>query len=227
MPLSAPDAPHRDPNLTLDFGGETLRVLPERALAWDRGKTVFLADPHFGKSAAFRALGIPAPEGTAEDLARLDRVLDLTQATRLVVLGDFFHARQGRSEATLSHLAAWRARHPRLAIVLVRGNHDTAAGDPPDNLDIACVTEPWVVGPFVARHMPGDDPRGPVLAGHLHPGLALRDRNGAGLRMPCLLASGRQAVLPAFGGFTGLKILRPRPGQRVFAFGPDTVIALR
>src|SRR5689334_10139541 len=113
-------------SLEITMNGECVRLWPERAVSWNQ--TLFIADPHFGKAAAFRAFGISAPDGTAEDLQRLEQLLVVTESRRLVVLGDFFHARAGCSEMTLGALGGWRARHAALEIVLVRGNHDRAAG---------------------------------------------------------------------------------------------------
>ena len=89
--------------------GEQVELLAARALHWPRERTVFVADVHLGKAAAFRAGGVPLPRGsTAADLARLARVLQQTGARRLVVLGDFLHARGGPRERA-------RPRVPRLA----------------------------------------------------------------------------------------------------------------
>ena len=109
-------------------------LLPERALFWPRAGTLVVADLHWGKGATFRAAGIPIPVGTtSDDLARLDGALLRTGARRLVVLGDLFHARAGRiATHTLAELRRWRGAAPELEILLVRGNHDRHAGDPPD-----------------------------------------------------------------------------------------------
>lgn len=210
--------------LVLTLAGETVGLWPERALAWPAQGTLFIADPHFGKSASFRALGIAAPDGTPADLARLDVVLAASGAKRLVVLGDFFHARSGISPATMNALAEWRARRTGLEILLVRGNHDRGAGDPPSEWGIACVDEPFPQAPFVARHTPAGDPAGHVLAGHVHPGLQLRDRNGAGLRAPCFVVRPGLMLLPAFGGFTGLEMVAAHAGTRRFAVTPEVVV---
>ncbi len=212
--------------LPLELAGAAIRLWPDHALSWDDARTLFIADPHFGKAASFRQLGLPAPDPTSADLDRLARLLEHAAATRLVVLGDFFHARSAQSPAVLESLARWRALHPRLEILLVRGNHDRHAGDPPASLDIACVEEGWPLGPFLCRHEPEPSPRGYVLAGHLHPGWILRDRNGASLRSPCFAVSPAMAVLPAFGSFTGLHPLRRTRHTRIFVATPDRVVPL-
>lgn len=208
--------------LRLTWRGEELALLPQRALAWRR--TLVIADPHFGKAAALRARGIPVPEGgTATDLARLDDALAASGAERLVILGDCLHARSGRAPEVLDAVAAWRTRHRTLAVVLVRGNHDAHAGDPPDAWAFDAVDDPCCEGPFAFRHHPEALPRAYVLAGHLHPGVTLSG-GGDALRAPCFWFGAEVGVLPAFGGFTGAMGIAPVAGDRVFAVGPDAVV---
>jgi DNA ligase-associated metallophosphoesterase len=208
------------------LAGEKVVLLSERALFWPRTDMLVAADFHWGKGAAFRAAGIPVPVGaTSDDLARLDAALLRTCARRLVVLGDLFHARAGRiATQTLAELRRWRSLRAELEIMLVRGNHDRHAGDPPDDLRINCVNAPAFVPPFVLRHEPADSSDGYTLAGHLHPGIVLA---GAGLqreRLPCFWLTPRTAVLPAFGGFTGLAPVRPQPDDHVFVIAENDVI---
>src|SRR5690606_14364397 len=116
-------------SVAIDRAGQRLVALPERALWWPARHVLFIADPHFGKAAAFRAHGLPVPSGTtAATLGRLDGLLQAHPAKQLVVLGDFLHARAARAPAVLDALRQWRARWPRLHCTLVRGNHDSHAG---------------------------------------------------------------------------------------------------
>jgi metallophosphoesterase superfamily enzyme len=108
--------------------------------------------------------------------------------------------------------------------VLVRGNHDRGAGDPPPEWRIEAWDEPFELPPFVLRHEPAEAGRRPVLAGHLHPAVRLRDGDGSQLRVPCFWFGPRVALLPAFGDFTGTALVRPRKGDRVFAVGSDSVV---
>lgn len=215
-----------NPSLATSIAGESIRLWPDRALHWPAGRTLFIADPHFGKAATFRAFGIAAPDPTETDLQRLSGLLRATEAQRLVILGDFFHARPGVSPATMSALSAWRARHGPIAITLVRGNHDVRAGDPPASLDIEVVTEPWGFGPWFCRHTPAAQAGGHVLAGHLHPAVSLREKNGATLRLACFVVGPSVSILPAFGSFTGLDPVPRVAGERLFAVTEKDVIAL-
>ncbi|HWE43266.1 MAG TPA: ligase-associated DNA damage response endonuclease PdeM [Gemmatimonadaceae bacterium] len=204
--------------------GEELLLLPERAIYWRRRRTLLVADPHFGKAASFRSAGVPVPAGTTEGtLARIDATLARTGATRLVFLGDFLHARQGRSVATLSALGAWRARHAELDVVLVRGNHDHRAGDPPAELRVCCVDAPLIEAPLGLVHHPVEVPGVYALAGHLHPAAVMIGRGRQRARFPCFWFSGQWAVLPAFGEFTGLASVEPGPGDQVFVIAGGAV----
>lgn len=212
--------------------GQTLHLCPERAAYWAEQRMLLVADAHFGKAATFRARGVPVPHGTtADNLARLDRMIARWTVEHIVFLGDFLHAREARAQPTVDALAQWRARHAEVAMTLVRGNHDARAGDPPSDLGIDVVDESWTVGPFSMRHHPEPCDRGYVLAGHLHPGYRLGGRAGDGVRLPCFWfgceAGSRVGVLPAFGAFTGTWIVDALPDDRVFVVAPDAVHAVQ
>ncbi len=200
------------------LAGERVELLAERALHWPRERTVFVADVHLGKAASFRAGGVPVPRGaTANDLARLSALLRRTNATRLVVLGDFLHAAAGRVAALDAAFTAWRAVHADVAITLVRGNHDAKAGDPPPAWGIDVVGDPFPAPPFLLCHAPARPPTGYALCGHIHPGVWLSGAGFESARLPCFVLGERRALLPAFGRFTGLAVHRREPGERVVA----------
>ncbi len=227
--------------MRVDFAGESIDLLPERAAWWEREATLFVADIHFGKAAAFRSAGLPVPGGTtAADVARLDALVRRHRAARLVILGDLLHAPTGRAEATMQTVRAWRDDSGGLDVLLVRGNHDRRAGDPPADWRMACVDGPHPLGPFTLAHEPDAARPGDfLLAGHLHPGVALHRADGrsGGMRERCFWMTGaphaaagrtRRAgaslILPAFGAMTGLRAVRPRCGDRVFVVGPGEVV---
>jgi DNA ligase-associated metallophosphoesterase len=207
------------------LAGERVILMPERALYWPRGEALVIADPHFGKAAAFRALGVPVPEQTTRDnLARLDAALARTDAQRLIVLGDFLHAKRGRSPDLLDALARWRAAHAALPILLVRGNHDDRAGDPPEEWGIECREEPVACAPFVWRHEPAPAVSGYVLAGHVHPAVNLSGAGGLSATLPCFYFGREHGLLPAFGDFTGTATIRPRAGEQVYVLADGAVL---
>lgn len=212
--------------LRVEVAGEELWLSAERCAWWATRQTLIVADLHFGKAASFRALGVPVPERTTQqDLARLDRLIGATGATRIVLLGDLLHARHGRSAETMDAVGAWRANHAGVEMLLVRGNHDRRAGDPPSEWRMECVSNGHIEGPFVWRHEPEEDERGYVLAGHIHPAAVMHGR-GSSLRAACFWFGDRVGVLPAFGSFTGMKPVRPKRGDGVYVVGDGQVIGV-
>lgn len=199
-------------------GGGRLQLWPQKA-AFDPDLGLLLvADAHLGKAHAFRRLGVPVPAGTtAQALALLDALLAATGAHGIVFLGDLLHSARAQGSDALTALAAWRARHPALALTLVRGNHDAQAGDPPAALGIAVVDGPLRIGPWALQHQPETVPGAYALAGHVHPGVALHGRGRQRLRLPCFHFGPQGGVLPAFGPFTGLHLLPHGPADRLFA----------
>lgn len=206
--------------------GEQLHLLAERAIWWPAQRALLVADVHIGKSATFRALGVPVPSATdARTLERLAALVAVTSAARLLVLGDLLHAAHAHAPTVLGPLEHWRMQHAALEVILVRGNHDARAGDPPGMLNIQVVDEPLCVGPFALCHEPHAHTAGYVLAGHLHPSVHLATRADS-LRLACFWFGQDVAVLPAFGEFTGSVAVRPRAGDRVFGIADDRVIEL-
>lgn len=65
-----------------------------------------------------------------------------------------------------------------------------------------------------------------VLAGHLHPVCQFSGPARDGMRLPCFVSELGQAVLPAFGAFTGGHALPAAPGRCFHAIGGQRVWAL-
>lgn len=203
--------------LAVQAGSSELILMPGRGVLEAESRTLMVADLHVGKAATFRAHGVPVPAGTTErTLARLDALIAETGARSLFLLGDLLHGPEARQPALVSALAGWRARHARIEIVLVRGNHDARAGDLPRECGIATVAPGHRLGGLRLMHEPPDDDEdGFALAGHLHPVCVLGGRADR-LRLPCFRLRRRDMVLPAFGEFTGGWPVRAGPGERLF-----------
>lgn len=207
--------------------GETVELLALRALHWPAARTLFVADVHLGKAAAFRSGGVPVPRGaTAADLDRLSTLIETTHASTLVVLGDFLHAASGRVPALEAAFLAWRRLHAKISLLLVRGNHDAHAGDPPRAWGIDVVCEPHPLAPFLACHRPHSPATGYALCGHIHPGIWVSGRARESARLPCFLLGSRRALLPAFGRFTGLATVAPAPGETIVAIAGQRLFRL-
>jgi len=212
-------------NAVAIVAGEELQLLPQRAAYWKRKSTLLVADAHFGKAAAFRAGGIPVPHGTtAETIERIDSSLRETAAERIIFLGDFLHAPEGRSEAMLRAVAEWRGERAAVEMVLVRGNHDRRAGDPPGELRLECVDAPMLEGPFAFTHHPVALAGAYVLAGHIHPAVRLSGRDRQRARLPCFWFGSQGGVLPACGEFTGMADIEPAEGDQLWVIAEKLVL---
>ena len=210
--------------LGVEVGGASLVLLAERAVFVPGQAALLVADVHVGKAASFRGLGVPVPGGTTDGtLARLSAALAASGAARLVVLGDFVHSARSYARATLDALARWREAHAALRITLLRGNHDARAGDPPAHLGFEVVDAPLRCGSLLLAHEPEPQPDAYVLAGHLHPGVVVGARGFDRLRLPCFHFGARVGVLPAFGEFTGSRVMPREDGDRVFAIAEHRV----
>jgi DNA ligase-associated metallophosphoesterase len=217
-----------DRTAVVEIAGEQLVLMPERAAYWERTGTLLVADPHFGKAAAFRAAGVPVPRGTTTgSLARLDAALARAGARRIVFLGDFLHAREGREAETTRVVGEWRSRHASVDMLLVRGNHDKRAGDPGPEIDIACVDGPVVEAPFVFAHKPAESSAGYVVCGHLHPAARLTGPGRESTRLSCFWVRPATMVLPAFGEFTGVAEIEAAREDRVWVVADGVVLPVR
>jgi len=209
----------------IEVRGEKLTLYAERAAFWHRESALLIADPHWGKAATFRAGGIPVPRGTTnEAINRLESLIAKTNPSKVIFLGDLLHAKPGRSKEMFSALEQWRKRHPDLEVILVRGNHDRRAGDPPPELCFDCVDAPLRIAPFSFAHHPATDPEAYVVAGHVHPAIRIHGPARQSERLPCFFFGKDYAILPAFGDFTGLADVDPAENDRVYAIAEDKVV---
>lgn len=207
--------------MLVTVANETIHLLPQRAVYWPARRMLVAADIHFGKAASFRAKGVPVPHGTTKaNLDDLDALLACHDVGHILFLGDFLHAKAAHARRTLDAIRHWRMRHPALSLTLVRGNHDSHAGDPPSDLQIETVDEPHRIGPFAFCHHPQQCVGAYVLAGHVHPVYRLAAAGDA-LRLPCFLVGPHAALLPAFGAFTGGFPVSPRSDEQVFVVADE------
>ena len=214
--------------VTLQVAGNTLMLLPEKAIFLPEADTLLVADAHIGKATSFRQLGVPVPAGTTDEtLSVLSRLIRRLDAKRVVFLGDFLHSARALAPDTFAAVLRWRELHSAVELTLVRGNHDDHAGDPPAMLDIQPFDEPVMLRGLALAHHPRPMAGVFVLAGHLHPCISIGGRAHDWHRLPCFWFSAQVGVLPAFGAFTGMQAIRVRPGERVFAAAPDRVFELQ
>ncbi len=213
-------------DVTVEIVGEKIALLPERALYRPVDRTLIVADPHWGKGAAFRAGAVPIPGADLHaDLERLSRALERVSATRLVVLGDLLHAREdGNGVCSTRSVAGSRGTRVSnaswCAATTTRRRAIPRRLGFPGRRRAAC-RRSVRVPPFPRAE------RCRICVGRSSPpGARLFGRGDQSLRLPCFHAGPRVMVLPAFGSFTGLATVKPKPGDGLHVIADGEVIPI-
>lgn len=191
-----------------------IQLLPEGVAFLTRTASLVIADIHLGKSATFRARGLPVPEGDTEvDLTRIRNLVHETHAKHLIIAGDLFHAPAGVTEDIAVLFAAFIATLG-IPLTLIIGNHDAKLKRLPAGLTASAHLDEANIRII---HDPRDaSPDHLNIAGHWHPVARIPDGRRTSLRLPCFLFREQTLVLPSFGSFTGGAIIDPEPGDRIF-----------
>jgi uncharacterized protein len=205
---------------------QTLWLSHERCIFWEAQQLLLLADLHLGKSGHFRKAGIGVPQQVfKEDMQRLTALIQFFKPRQLLVVGDLFHS-HGNKEHT--YFEQWRNDFAKLAIHLVKGNHDILHDQFYTGAGIQLHGTELVLDGFRFVHEPPetDAPHYYTFSGHLHPGVLLNGTGKQSLRLPCFYFGQRQAVLPAFGKFTGTYLVTPKPNDTIVAIAGNRLVTL-
>ncbi|MFP4170673.1 MAG: metallophosphoesterase [Methanomassiliicoccales archaeon] len=179
----------------------------------NHGETLVIADLHIGYEGSLEEAGLHLPKVQTDDLRdRLLAVMDKYEPSRIVVLGDFKH------EFSRNLSQEWRDVRSILSfmgeyaeVVLVRGNHDNYLATITSRMDIPLL-DSYRVGDLTLVHGHRDCAARPLVMGHEHPSVKIRDSVGASIKLPCFLRWGEVLVLPAFSPLslgTDLSVARP------------------
>jgi DNA ligase-associated metallophosphoesterase len=179
--------------------GKAFIALASGALYWPSEDALIVADLHLEKASAFARHGqMLPPYDTRATLTRLAQVLDQTEATTVVALGDSFHDNGGPQRMSAEDLEILRVLQDGRDWLWLTGNHDAVI----DAGAGGTVRNAITVEGITLRHEPATARVTHEIAGHLHPAAKL-SRHGHCIRRPCFVGNGLRLVLPAFGAFTG------------------------
>jgi uncharacterized protein len=204
---------------------QNLWLSAHRALFWEEEKALILSDLHLGKSGHFRKAGIPIPQTVLqEDMQRLVELLHYFKPAVVIVVGDFFHS---TANLELDFFKRWREDLAHQRIILVKGNHDILSAKWYESAGIEVIEDHLCMGDFCFSHDGTEVPEGLYsFTGHIHPGIQIHGLAKQSLRLPCFYFGKTQAILPAFGKFTGLANIAPAKGDKVFAIAEGSLIAV-
>lgn len=203
--------------------------MPQKAMYWQQQEALVIADLHLGKVAHFRKEGFAIPQGAgAKNYELLTEMLGLYPARKCIFLGDLFHS---VANADWLVFMDWMKLFPEVEMILVKGNHDILPQDFYEAGALTVYNEQLELGPFLFTHIPLEADQLSttdryVFAGHIHPGVNLYGKGRQIMKLPCFLLGKQQALLPAFGSFTGLGIIQPQPNDEVYVVAGDKVIRI-
>lgn len=205
-----------------NIAGETLEMHPWGGLFWRSRGMLLLSDLHLGKVTHFRKYGAAVPlKALKRNFSRLQQLQEIFRPETICFLGDLFHSHLNRE---WDFFETW-AGSCSARLELVVGNHDIIDPVRFEALGIR-LHECWQTGPFELTHHPLESPGRFNIAGHLHPAVRLAGNGRQRLRLPVFYLKQKQLILPAFGAFTGMHVVSPQAGERVFALTPEAVLPL-
>jgi DNA ligase-associated metallophosphoesterase len=142
----------------------------------------------------------------------------------VIFVGDLFHSTANNEH---ENFIKWRNGFPNVNMHLVKGNHDILKADDYNQMNLIVHNAYFSINDFCFIHDLADkknDESKFVFSGHLHPGIRIKGTGKQSLRFPCFYFNNSFGVLPAFGNFTGLSILEPKPDDIIFAIVNQKVI---
>ncbi|MEO8794629.1 MAG: ligase-associated DNA damage response endonuclease PdeM [Daejeonella sp.] len=203
-------------------------LLPQKAIFWIDEQALIVADVHLGKVGHFRKAGIAIPRSMEqEDLAVLTDIVCQYKPQTIIFLGDLFHSDMNNDWAWF---ILWRDLHKDVDMILVRGNHDILHIENYEKCRFI-MHDTLTIGPFLFSHEPLTNKQIKlteeyVLSGHIHPGVKLKGKGRQSITLPCFHFGKKQALVPAFGKFTGSVCVKCQSDDRVFGVLKHKVIAL-
>jgi len=212
---------------SINLQHQRLWLLPQKAIYWQKKKTLLVADPHVGKAGHFRRNGIPVPRKVnTGNLEILDKIIKKIQPGHLIFLGDLFHSNLNEE---WQQFKDWRRQHSSIEVTLVIGNHDILAKNQYHASHIS-IFKRLKMGPFLLIHdlnaAPESAKSSPFypIGGHIHPALRLRGKGRQSMKFPCFYFGSEMGILPAFGQFTGTATIEPKPKDRIFIIVDDQIM---
>lgn len=209
--------------MRVEISGEEFELLHQKGLYWPRERALLLADLHLGKINHFRKAGIPIPARANErNIEILMEMIHQVSPERILCLGDLFHSHYNPEWEVFGEVVR---HYGHIRFELILGNHDIMSELQYNRKGIVLHQE-LTIRNFVLTHHPQEKiaPGYYNLAGHIHPGICLYGKGKQALTLPCFYIGKQQALLPAFGVFTGLARVRPMKEDKIFVIADNKIL---
>ncbi len=210
--------------MNVDIKGQSIKLFPEKAIELIGSGILFIADLHFGKINHFRKSGIPVPlQANDRNAEQLIDLVNRVKPSRVIFLGDLFHSHYNEEWEVIGQVM----RHfTSCSFELVKGNHDIMSKLQYERHHVQVHEGPLKIGSFILTHEPMENNGTDFynIAGHIHPGVHLSGKGRQSLTLPCFYFGARQAILPAFGSFTGLARITPQKTDQIFVVADGKIL---
>ncbi len=211
--------------MDFQFLNQNLYLHPLKGLFWREKSLLIIADIHLGKISYFRKSGVGIPSSAiSKNLENLRSMINEMKPETVLFLGDLFHSH---------HNAEWDSfvkiiqEFEGIKFQLIIGNHDILLPEHYKMAELEVFYDFLELHPFVFTHEPDEvKSKNYQIAGHIHPGIKLRGNGLGSLVLPCFYFGEKQAILPAFGYFTGLYKIKPRKSDTIFGVVENNVLKL-
>jgi hypothetical protein len=202
--------------ISLNFQGETLELLPEKAFFWKSSSILGFSDVHLGKAESYQAAGVPMPSGSHfEDLSMISTLIERHQPKTVLILGDWIHQRSSWTQEIEGDFQRFFKAHEKQQWILILGNHERGSIEYLQKLPINIVIEELEIGPLLFTHGHHSERAKFSIQGHIHPTVRLRE-GSTSVRLPAFILKKNTLILPAFGSQTGGHDLHLHSKDRVF-----------
>ena len=199
---------------TIHIRGNELQLLPEKGIFWAEESALVLSDVHIGKSAHFRKNGIAIPTmANKNNHWRIVDVLEKTKPQKLVFLGDLSHSSENEE---WEEFVDFMQQFPEVKQILVKGNHDILSDKKYIDAGIEVIDSFRKNGLRWEHEHVDDESDEFQISGHIHPGVRLKGGAKQSLVLPCFYFTKNKALMPAFGEFTGLALIKPKKEDRIW-----------
>src|SRR5207253_2496031 len=163
-------------------------------------RALVISDLHLGFEGALAEQGVSIPRFQRRViLERLGKMLDRGKAEKVIIAGDFKH------EFSKNLVDEWvevkqvlRFLKDRVTPILVRGNHDNYLATILGDLNLTLDPRADIGGYTIVHGHEEVSTLHPIIMGHEHPAVKLKDELGAVVSVPAFLVTDRLVVLPAF-----------------------------
>tara|TARA_R110002012_G_scaffold172861_2_gene337674 strand:- start:79 stop:732 length:654 start_codon:yes stop_codon:yes gene_type:complete len=201
---------------------ENFILTNQRALFWEKEQALVLSDLHVGKSATFRKAGIPISKNVLKkDLDRLAHLIGHFRATKLIVVGDLFHAEHNLD---IIYFETWLSSFKNLNIELILGNHDRLNEKQLSKMSLKVFQPKKTTNNLCFVHDAKCDKNALFsVSGHTHPGVIIKGKARQHIKLPCYQVTKNQLILPAFSLFTGLNYRDCPKNCKNIAFTEDLI----